>query len=588
MLNTPDYFLIGFYFVFIFSLGFIFKASNSNVSDYFRGGGSLMWWMVGASAFMQQFSALTFTAVAGKAFRDGSIVVVPFIANALGFLVNYLWTAQRFRQMRVVTPIEAVRDRFGKFSEQFFTWVQLPVSVVYAGIWLNGLAVFVAAVFEVDLILTILLVGSAVVFMSVTGGSWAVVASDFVQMLLIMIISVAAALLALYHPAIGGMSGFAAKAPENFLDWTADVNPTVMWLWIFALFIKQTFGINNIMDSARYLCAKDGLHARRAALLACILMIVGPIFWFIPPMAARIINNDLSPIFPNLADPTDASYAYAGSITLPAGMMGILICGIFAATMSSMDSALNRNSGILVQNVVKVFFFKEASEKRYLFMGRLISTFLGASIIIIAIMFSKIEGFTLYDIMWLYSGLVALPVTIPLTLGVFIKNTPSWSGWSTVLVGLIFSSYIVWGLDPQTVGWLGSDELTQREVNDFRFFAGSVGNIVLGTIWFSLTKLFYASSNQSYKDNLAVFFERIDTPIDFLKEHGEDSDHKQGIVLGSICLAYTVMIFGTGFFIEHEGIKSILTYAGVGGAMGIIGFGLRRSATRGKRNKQRS
>ncbi|MCH6258673.1 hypothetical protein MLD52_19090 [Puniceicoccaceae bacterium K14] len=574
MLSTADYVLIAFYFVFIFSLGFVFRSANNNASDYFRGGGSLMWWMVGASAFMQQFSAVTFTAVAGKAFRDGSIVIVPFVANALGFFIAYLWTAPRFRQMRVITPIEAVRDRFGKANEQIFTWLQLPVSVIYASIWLNGLAVFIAAVFQVDLVMTILITGGAVVFMSVTGGSWAVVASDFVQMLLIMIVSVAAGILALNYVDIGGVSNFIEKAPERYFDWTEGISPTVVWLYVFALMLKQTVSVNNLIDSSRYLTAQDGNHARKAALLACILMLIGPIIWFIPPMMAGIVQPDIASIFPTLQNPSDASYAYAGSLTLPVGMMGLLLCGIFAATMSSMDSALNRNSGIFVKNFYQVFFAKSATESHLLNVGRLISTFFGAVIIIAAIALSKMDGLTLFDIMWLYSSLVALPATLPLTFGMFIKKTPSWSAWSTVLVGLSYSSYVAFGLDPQQLSWLSDSTLSDREVVDFKVFAGVVGNIVVCLCWFLFTQKFYQSSSAEYKAGLATFFERMETPIDFLKEHGKDSSHRQGVVLGAICFIYAVVLTLVALFVPHEKKGSIITYASVILTMALIGAGL--------------
>lgn len=577
MLSTADYALIAFYFVFIFSLGFVFKSSNNNASDYFRGGGSLMWWMVGASAFMQQFSAVTFTAVAGKAYRDGSIVIVPFIANALGFFIAYLWTAPRFRQMRVITPIEAVRDRFGKTNEQVFTWLQLPVSVIYAAIWLNGLAVFIAAVFQVDLVMTILITGGTVVFMSVTGGSWAVVASDFVQMLLIMIVSVAAGILALNYVDIGGVSNFIEKAPDNYFNWTEGISPTIIWLWVFALMIKQTISVNNLLDSSRYLTAQDGNHARKAALLACILMLFGPIVWFIPPMMAGIVEPNIASIFPDLNDPTDASYAYAGSLTLPVGMMGLLLCGIFAATMSSMDSALNRNAGIFVRNFYQVFFAKNATDKHLLNVGRLTSTAFGVLIVITAIALSKFEGLSLYDIMWLYSGLVALPATLPLTFGMFIKKTPPWSGWSTVLVGFTYSLYAFFGLNPSELTWLSDLPLTEREVIEFRFFAGTVGNIVICFAWFLFTQKFYESSSPAYKERLEGFFTRMVTPIDFLKEHGASSGHRQGVVLGAICFIYAVFLTIVAFFVPHEIKGSLATYASVISVMTLIGFALWRS-----------
>ena len=102
------------YFAFLIAIGWAFRNLTSNTSDYFRSGGNVLWWMVGASAFMTQFSSWTFTGAAGKAYTDGLAVAFIFAGNALGFFFNYLYFAPRFRQMRVVTVIQALRLRFGK------------------------------------------------------------------------------------------------------------------------------------------------------------------------------------------------------------------------------------------------------------------------------------------------------------------------------------------------------------------------------------------------------------------------------------------------------------------------------------------
>src|SRR6056297_3999523 len=121
-----DYGVIVFYFLFMTAIGWIFRNYNKNSSDFFRGGGSMLWWLVGATAFMTQFSAWTFTGAGSKAYHDGTLILVLYWANAFGYFMNYLWSGARFRQMRVVTAMEAVRNRFGKSNEQFFTWMSLP------------------------------------------------------------------------------------------------------------------------------------------------------------------------------------------------------------------------------------------------------------------------------------------------------------------------------------------------------------------------------------------------------------------------------------------------------------------------------
>lgn len=95
--------------------------------------------------------------------------------------------------MRVISPLQGVRMRMGKVNEQVFTWSNIPLSILQAGIWLNGLVVFTSAVLDVPIGQTIVGAGLVVLFMSLVGGSWAVIASDFLQMVVITVMSFIAA-----------------------------------------------------------------------------------------------------------------------------------------------------------------------------------------------------------------------------------------------------------------------------------------------------------------------------------------------------------------------------------------------------------
>ena len=83
-----DYAVLGFYFAFMAAISWVFRRFVQNVSDYFRGGGKALWWMVGASAFMVSFSAWTFTGAASKAYADGWPVMAIYVANAVGFAIS--------------------------------------------------------------------------------------------------------------------------------------------------------------------------------------------------------------------------------------------------------------------------------------------------------------------------------------------------------------------------------------------------------------------------------------------------------------------------------------------------------------------
>ncbi len=83
------------YFLLMFAIGAAFrKMASQSASDYFRGGGRMLWWMVGSSAFMIQFSAWTFTGAAGEAFRNGLPACYVYIGNCVGLPGRHLLVRQ--------------------------------------------------------------------------------------------------------------------------------------------------------------------------------------------------------------------------------------------------------------------------------------------------------------------------------------------------------------------------------------------------------------------------------------------------------------------------------------------------------------
>jgi solute:Na+ symporter, SSS family len=582
MLSIYDYGVIGFYFVFIIAMGVIFSRFIKSSGDYFRGGGQMLWWMTGASAFMFTFSAWTFTGAAGKAYTDGTIILIVFFGNVVGFFINYLFFAPRYRQMRTITPIEGVRDRFGKVNEQFFTWIQVPIGVIYAGIWLNGLAIFLAAVFGWNLSWTIIIVGVVVTFMSVSGGAWAVVASDFIQCLIIMVVSVATVILSLASPEIGGLSGFVEKVPAHHFNWTLKESGGIIAVYFIAMMIQKFFATNSMQDANRYLTAKDSSHAKKAALLGACLFVVGPIIWFIPPMCAAIVSPDLTQVFPSLGvKATEAAYVGMSMRVMPAGMMGLLVCGIFAATMSSMDSGLNRNAGIFVKNFFQPIISPNISEKNLVIVSKIVSSMFGVIIIFSGLFLSKLNGLSLFDIMLQFGALVAMPCAIPLVYGVILKRIPNWGAWSSVLIGLIISflvnSYIDWQMVYAKWGWT----LTNQESKDFIFFVSVVGIFSISTLWIILSGLIDPRETPA----TIAFFKRVSTPVT-AEETGGEQDYPQCRVMGALCLIYGAFICLLALI--PNPLLGVFSFLLCGGIMLLIGYLLRKAGRKCSVKKEKT
>ena len=472
-----------------------------------------------------------------------------YFGNGLGYFVAYLWSARKFRQMRVVTPMEGVRDRFGKANEQFFTWVWIPIGIFYAAIWLNAVSTFVSVVFGMDMTMTIVAVGAVVLIVAFLGGAWAVVASDFMQMMILMCITLVVALLSIQ--AVGdkfgggglvhGTLAFANHLPSRYFHWSETHTVSIVVLWIAAFFIKQVCLTNDMKDADRFLCSKDSKNASRAALLAALLFFAGSILWFIPPMAAAILYPDLHviPQLQGLKHIEEGAYVAIGLNYMPRGMIGLMMSAIFACTMSNMDTGLNKNAGIFVRNFYKPILRKHAQEREYVVAGRITSAVFGLAIILAAYGISKFPNVGIFDVMNVFSAMVALPFIMPLIWGIIIKRTPSWAGWSTVCVGFL-SSLAFNYLDPEIFRKLvGLDSpIRPEEMDDYRLIGGTIMNVAVCSLWFLGTALFARFNSPEYTRQEEEFFQRLRTPVVSDPQQTRKIDYAQLNTLSWLCIPY--------------------------------------------------
>ncbi|MDP5060355.1 MAG: hypothetical protein NWP64_00405 [Maribacter sp.] len=532
-----DYLVIALYFVLILAIGVVFSRMASNsTSDYFRGGGKMLWWMVGSSAFMAQFSAVTFTGAAGKAFADGFAICAVYLGNTFAYFCGWAYFTYRFRQMRVDTPTQAIGRRFGPDNELFFSFALIVFSFLNAGVWLNALGVFSSAVFGTDISMTIVVIGLTVLFVSVLSGAWGVVASDFVQTLVVAVVSVACAVVALIK--VGGPVKMIENFPGGFLI-GPDMNYPLILFGTFVFFLpKQIITMMNLHDSFRWLNAKDSFNAKKAALLAMTLMGFGTIIWFIPPWAAASLIPDAVEGYTQLGSKAgDAIYYEFARNMMPMGTAGLLMAGLFAATMSSMDSALNKNAGIFVRSMYQPFLAKrnkEATDKKLLKISRIVSTITGIGVIITAWYFASLKELSLFELMISVSTMVQVPMMVPLLFGIFIKKTPQWAPWVTIVLGL-FVSWLVVNVFTADVaaGMFGIESLTNRESVDMNIILTIAGHVFITGGFFCLTSFFYNEAKDKNKAETNRFFEDFERPV-ITDGEQDDIDRQQRNKLGSM------------------------------------------------------
>ncbi len=579
MITIYDDAIVCIYFVFVLAIGFVFRRMSKNTSDYFRAGGSMPWWITGTSAWIAGFSAWTFTGAAGKVYSSGTMVLGLYYATLIGLAIIYFFTCTLFRRLRVVSWMEAVRARYGPETEQLYTWLKLPLALLFAGVSLNAVGVFMSTVFKVPITPVLITLGVAVTIIAVTGGSFAVLASDFVQMFLIVTITIVVAILALHMPAIGGLAGLIHKVPAYEFHWADLVRPQIIGIWIAVMIWNQFAASNSMENASMYLMTKSDRDAKRMVLIPFFGTIVGPLIWFIPPLVATVTHPNIAHEFPLLKNPQEAAFVAVCMDVMPKGLLGLLLCAMLGATITSMDAGLNKNAGVFVRSFWLPIVNKNCPEKRLLIVSKLCSLVFGAIIIFAAVEFNKFRTMELFDLTNQLAASLMGPLALPLIWGLFFRRTPAWSAWTTALVGFVVSWVVNTQVDPvwfqHAMGW--SRPLSKDEATDLLLAETAFGTLFLGTAWFFLTSLFYERSGAAHKARVEELFTRLRTPIDLEGQPKvEQQDHVVYELLGSLCLVYGTFI--VALMLIPNPFVGRLCFVFVGGALIVGGAILRHMA----------
>ncbi|WOO43404.1 sodium:solute symporter family transporter [Rubellicoccus peritrichatus] len=586
-MQTWDWVVVVSYLGVMLSIGMICKALNKDSSDYFRGGGSMLWWMSGLSTIMSSISLWTFSAAGVRVYNTGFFQILTYFMALIGMPLLIFYFAKRFRRMRVITSADAVRRRYGRASEQFWVWVSVPIGIFYSGMALHIIAIFVGAAIGIEIEYTVIALGAVITLMALTGGAWAVSVSDFVQGMITFVVVTIVCVRVFMLPEVGGVTGFFDKLPPEMTDFNLWSRPAIWIPLLVVTAISNLLRVANINDSGSYfLKVKNDREATRQAIMQAFTPFL-PLMVFLPIMACTWVIPDLQSALPNLEEKaTEGAYVAIAMKVLPTGMLGLLVCAIFAVQMSSLDTGLNKNAGFLVCNFYRDILRPNASEKELVRVGMLFTLLFGILIIVIGLFITKFRTLNIFQFSMLLSTLLQLPMVVPMVMGLVVKRTPGWSAWSTVIIGmgLGFLINFVWltdATDTQNFAkFLGMNEpLNDIEATDLRFFTGWLAINIISYAWYFSTSLFYKRTSEAFKTEVNAFFEDMRTPIIDI-EHGkyDDAQHQamnldasQYRIIGLLCMMCGGAIM-LGTFIPNTLNDRMLFIYGGGTVVGIGTF----------------
>lgn len=375
-----DWTVIACYFALVIGISvWVSRNMGKTTGDFFLGGQKIPWWAAGLSIFGSKLSALTFIAIPAKAYAtDWSYIMNNVMIVAVAPIVTFFYLPY-FRKLKLTSVYEYLRIRFDsrvKFLGSL-TFVIFQLSRLGVVIYLPALVL--STVTGVNIFTCILLTTLITTAYSVAGGIEAVVWTEVMQVFVLLGGALASFFFIISHTG-GGLSGFwqEAVARDKFqvarLGWS--ISQPVLWVvTIGALLTNLVTYTSDQVVVQRYLTTATEGEARRSIYTNALMVIPASIIFFgVGTALWYFYRHHPGKLNPN--GRTDDVFPWFISQQLPAGLSGLVIAGLFAATMSTISSSMNSIATVVTTDFYKVLY-KDVSDRQSLRFARWFTVLLG-------------------------------------------------------------------------------------------------------------------------------------------------------------------------------------------------------------------
>ena len=428
-LSTLDLWVIIGYFIFIIFLGFWIGRKVKSAEDYFLAGRSMVWPFIGISLFASNISNANLLGLAGDAY-DSGIAVFNYDWMAVVILVLFaIYILPIYLNSKIYTLPEFLEKRFDKRSRYYFSALTLISNIVIeaAGVLYAG-ALVVQLIFpEIPIwqIITVLAVIAGAY--TISGGLSAVIYTDSIQAFLMILGSVVISITAFNM--IGGMDGLMEVSTPGTLDLIQPADDTSLpWpaLIISLPLLGFYYWTTNQFITQRILSAKNIDHGRYGVLFAGLLKLITLFIMILPGVMARKLYPELPK--PDLVLPTMIFDL------LPESLIGLVVAGVIAALMSSLDSTLNAASTLITMDFVHKFK-PQYDSKKLMKIGRWFTVVF----MLFAVLWApQIERFdSLFKYLQTMLSYITPPVVAVFIMGIFWKKASANAAFFSLLIGMV-------------------------------------------------------------------------------------------------------------------------------------------------------
>jgi len=377
----------------IFGASFFFK--NKSSAHFTTGGGKLPAWVVGMSIFATFVSSISFLALPGKAYMTNWNAFVFSLSIPAASILAVKFFVPLYRSMGSISAYNYLEIRFGVWARIYASICYMLTQLMRTGAILLLLALPLNALFGWNVQTIIIITGIAVTVYSMLGGIQAVVWTDAVQGIILIVGAIVCAIILTISMPEGPGQIFEIAADHNKFSlgsFGLSLKDSTFWVvLIYGLFINlQNYGIDQNYVQ-RYMTTSTEKEAKLSALFGSLLYIpVSLLFFYIGTalFAYYTAQPDLLPAELKVPGAGDKVFPHFIVNELPAGITGLLIASIFAAGMSTVSTSLNSTATLVLTDYYKRYFNKTPNEKsslKVLYSSSLVFGILGIGIALLLV-----------------------------------------------------------------------------------------------------------------------------------------------------------------------------------------------------------
>lgn len=510
-LSVLDWLVLGGYLLLVFGLGLWFSRGNGTTERYFLGGRGFPGWALGLSLVGTSISSVTFLAYPADAFKSNWMRFLPTLMLPLA-----VWWAARymlpyFRASGATTAYEFLEQRFGTSVRVYAAAVFIIAQWVRLATVLWLLALLLQQIIGLPPTTAIVCAGLFVGIYTVAGGIEAVVWTDVIQTLTLMLGGVVCLVVVLQWLPGGIMQVFELAWPAHKLsvgDWQQG-NPQPV-RWDLSLTTKTgtmllLVGLTNWLteytsnqNTVQRFCAARSDQAAHRALWVCVAtslplwafyMFLGTALWALfqvmpQPVPDAILAGEIK---------AEALIPWFINTYLPSGLVGLVLAAALAAAMSSQDSGINAISTVAVTDLYKRLVRPHASDRHYLKAAWLMSSVSTLMMIGGALLLERATTDTLQDVIYLLTSLLGGGLLGLYVLGIRSQRGGATAAWCGIGATLLFTAWMLAGRQ----GWLPGHWQLPFDL----YYVGLLGNLLLFTLSYALATLAARRRNTASRTN---------------------------------------------------------------------------------------